>query len=496
MRKKIVLFNPIPSKISRRKGVLPLALLSIARTLDPEKYEVVIIDEEVEGYCEASFDNAFCIGISAMIGYQIQGALKFAQRIRKAYPTIPIVWGGWHPSILPEQTAADDNVDYVVRGQGEITFMELLEALQDGGGFEKIAGLTYKQNGEIKSNPDRPLRDPNEFAPLPYDLIDMGKYIHSSEFGARTVTYLSSTGCPFTCGFCAEQVVYGKRWLPLSADRVISDFKFLKRQYSIDSIIINDSNYFTNEQRVAEICERMIAEGLDIKLGNANGRADQLAKYREDTWQLMRDSGLKCILVGAETYDEGIMKIINKRATVNDTIDLSKVAKRFDIKIKYSFMVGLPIANRQKTLTKEFDEMIDFINYLYSINNTNHFLLFLYTPFPGTPLYHKSIELGYKPPASLEEWGDFTEGLNHASTPWTDEKLANKVYQVNFYFPFVSGSVYDIVHRYPALIRWAILPLERVIFNCMRMRMKYKIFAIPLEFYMIKLLFRTLKKRL
>jgi radical SAM superfamily enzyme YgiQ (UPF0313 family) len=496
MRKKVVLFNPVPSKISRRKGVLPLALLSIARTLDPQKYEIVIIDEAVEDYSEASFSNAFCVGISAMIGYQIHSALKFAKRVRKANPDIPIVWGGWHPSILPEQTAADDHVDYVVRGQGEFTFMELLEALQNGRGYEKIPGLTFKEDGEIKSNPNRRLIDPNEFQPLPYDLIDMEKYIHSSEFGARTVTYLSSIGCPFTCGFCAEQVVYGKRWLPLSADRVISDFKFLKRQYSIDSIIINDSNFFTNEQRVAEICERMIAGRLDIKLGNANGRADQLTRYKEDTWQLMRDSGLKCILVGAETYDEGIMKAINKRATVGDTINLSKVARRFDIKIKYSFMVGLPVANRAKSLTEEFHEMIDFINSLYRINNESHFLLFLYTPFPGTPLFRKSIELGYKAPASLEEWGGFIEGLNHASTPWADKSLAKKVYQVNFYFPFISNSVHDIIHRYPPLIKWAMLPFERAISICMRLRMKYKIFSIPLEFSMIQILLGILKKRI
>ncbi len=434
------LTESIPSEISRRKGVLPLSLLSIARQLDPEKYEIKIMDEATERISYEAVEGALCCGISAMIGYQINSALKFAKRIRKLYPDVPLVWGGWHPSILPEQTIRNECVDFVVRGQGEITFSELVNALATNKGFGDILGLTYKVNGEIKSNPDRPIVDPNEFAPLPYHLIDMKKFIHGSEFGTDS-PYLSSIGCPFSCGFCAEQVVYGKRWLPLSAGRVISDFKSLINQYKIDSIIINDSNFFVNEERVAEICDGMLKEGMGIKWGNANGRTDQLTKYKAKTWQLLSESGLQSILTGAETYDDGILKVINKGATVEDTTGVASIASKYAIKIKFSFMIGLPIADRKESMNQEFGRMIDFINSLYKVNSHNHFLLFLYTPFPGTPLYDKSIALGYKGPTSLEEWGAFLEGLNHSCTPWTDRHLAEKVYQANFYFPFLSDSV-------------------------------------------------------
>ncbi len=496
MRPKIVLFNPIPSTISRRKGVLPLALLSIARGLDEEKYEIVIIDEAVESFPEEVMQDALSVGISAMIGYQINSALKLAKRLRKLYPKVPLVWGGWHPSILPKETAASDYVDYVVRGQGEITFSELINALEGNKTLDSVLGLTYKVNGNVKSNPDRHLSDPNGFPPLPYHLINMEKYIHASEFGARTVTYLSSIGCPFSCGFCAEQVVYRKRWLPLSPERVISDFKYLKEQYKIDSIIINDSNFFTNEKRVVGICENMISEEVNIKWGNANGRADQLVRYERKTWQLMRDSGLKCILTGAETYDDGIMEIINKKATIEDTIQLAYIANDVGITIKFSFMIGLPIANRQVSVDDEFMNIIDFINNLYEINNRNHFLLFLYTPFPGTPLYRKSIELGYKSPDSLEAWGGFLEGLNHASTPWINMDLAEKIYQTSFYFPFISNAAYDIINQYPFVIRWMLLPFERMLYMVMKFRIKHKFFDLPVEFNMIKLIFKLLKRKI
>jgi len=324
----------------------------------------------------------------------------------------------------------------------------------------------------------------------------MKQYIHASEFGARTVTYLSSIGCPFSCGFCAEQVVYGKRWLPLSSGRVISDFKHLKEQYNVDSVIINDSNFFTNEKRVVEICQNMMSEELNLKWGNANGRTDQLVKYEKKTWQLMFNSGLQCILTGAETYDDGILEIINKKATVEDTIKLTHIANDFGVKVKFSFMIGLPIENRKVSMDDEFDNVIDFINQLYEISNENYFLLFLYTPFPGTPLYKKSMELGYKSPDSLEAWGGFLEGLNHASTPWTNKAIADKVYQVNFYFPFISNSVLDILNQYPRVVKWMLLPFERMLYMIMKFRIKHKFFDFPVEFNMIKLIFKLLKRKI
>ncbi len=495
IKSKIILLNPIASEISRRKGVLPLALLSITRKLDPEKYEIVIVDEAIDNFREEMAEGALCVGISAMIGYQINRALKFAKRIRKLHPDVPLVWGGWHPSILPQETVANEHVDYVVRGQGEITFAELADSLRENRGVDNILGLTYKQDGKVVSNPDRPLTDPNEFQALPYHLIDMEKYIHASEFGARTVTYLSSIGCPFSCGFCAEQVVYGKRWLPLSADRVISDFKSLKEQYNVDSIIINDSNYFTNQGRALEISQRMISENINLKWGNANGRTDQLVAYKKETWQMMRDSGLQCILTGAETYDDGILEIINKKATVKDTITLARIANEYGVKIKFSFMIGLPVRGREVSLEQEFVRVVDFINSLYKVNDKNHFLLFLYTPFPGTPLFRQSIELGYKSPESLEEWGEFLEGLNHASTPWTNSAFAEKVYQVNFYFPFISNSAYDILQQYPLPVRLLLLPFERLLYLIMKHRIKHKIFNLPVEYHAMKLILRLLKGR-
>ncbi len=175
---KIVLFNPQTSEISRQKGILPLALLAISGRLSDEGYDILILDEVLNTLSDEILDDAFVFGIGAMIGYQINSALKVAKRIRKFHPDLPIIWGGWHPSIQSEQTIKSRYVDFVIRGQGEHTFYELIKSLdKQETDLSHIKGLTYKINGKIHSNPDRPLVDPNSFPRLPYHLIDMEKYI-------------------------------------------------------------------------------------------------------------------------------------------------------------------------------------------------------------------------------------------------------------------------------------------------------------------------------
>jgi anaerobic magnesium-protoporphyrin IX monomethyl ester cyclase len=491
--KKIVLINPLTSEISRQKGVLPLALLSISTKLDQEDYEIVILDEALDSLSPEIFKNSICIGIGAMIGYQIGNALKIAKKIKAIYPETPLVWGGWHPSIEPTQTAENEYVDFVVRSQGEATFYELVKAIESGGDYEGILGLTFKKNGVVHHNSDRPLIDPNELEPLPYHLIDMHRYVHESELGKRTVTYLSSVGCPHRCGFCAEQLVHGRTWLPLSAERVVSDIQSLYDTFGIDSLFMSDSDFFINEKRTVEICKGLIDERIDIKWGNVNGRSDELVRYEDSTWELMEKSGLQSIATGAEASDEDALVLINKGATVADTIELAKIASNHNIIIKFSLMIGLPIVDDSYSMRKEFTDMIDFILSMYKISRNNEFLLFMYTPFPGTPLFTKSIELGFKSPATLDEWGEFITGLNTPSTPWTDMKIADRVYQVNFYFPFISSTAEKVARNSPIPLRWIALFGVKILGSLMRLRLKYKFFAFPFEYKSIRLAFKFKK---
>ena len=132
MTKKIILYFPSPLPYERNWHGVPLALLAISRFLAQENYTIKIYSHFQKNHLKKILSegkDSVCFGISAMTGFQIYDGLKVATAFKKKHPNIPIVWGGWHPSILPLQTIKDPNVDIVVKGQGDVTFTELVHAL-------------------------------------------------------------------------------------------------------------------------------------------------------------------------------------------------------------------------------------------------------------------------------------------------------------------------------------------------------------------------------
>ena len=211
LRKKVTLFFPTPFPYFRPWSGVPLSLLAISRVLDKEGYDIKIVSrffsDNPEKEVLKHVEESICLGISAMTGFQIYDGLKIAGMVKKKFPQKPIVWGGWHPSILPEQTAGDANVDIVVNGQGDKTFPELVHALRTSKNIKDISGLTFRSGRKIINTQPRSLEDINNLPPLPYHLIDVEKCILGTEYGKRTVSYISSYGCPHRCGFCVEQIV-------------------------------------------------------------------------------------------------------------------------------------------------------------------------------------------------------------------------------------------------------------------------------------------------
>jgi radical SAM superfamily enzyme YgiQ (UPF0313 family) len=148
-----------------------LALLAISRFLDQEGYSIKIYTRYLQKNYEAellkSGHDAICLGISAMTGHQIFDGLKLAKKFKKKYPKIPIIWGGWHPSILPHQTIKDPCVDIIVKGQGDITFTELVHALEKKQDLKHIPGLVYKNGNKVIETPDRGAVDLSQVQPYP-----------------------------------------------------------------------------------------------------------------------------------------------------------------------------------------------------------------------------------------------------------------------------------------------------------------------------------------
>lgn len=496
--KKIVLFSPKPASNAFFEGA-PISLLSISRLLDAEGgYDIKIISATSKyDYSQtilSMMDGAICFGISSMTGYQIQDGLDVAMAVKKKYPNVPIVWGGWHPSICPDQTIRNSNVDIVVRGQGERTFMEIVHKLENRSPLNNVAGTSYKHNGKIFHNLDRPFEDINNFPPLPYHLVNMEDYIRVSEYGSRTIDYISSIGCPHRCAFCSDRLINKGRWSGLSPKRVVDDLKLLVNKYGINTIFFQDSNFFVDEERVKKICQGIIKNNLQLRLGQLDARTSQLVRYHKNTWRLMKKSGVVSLLVGAESGSQQVLDFIHKDANVEDTIKTAAICKSYGIGIVLSLMLGLPYAKGKfdQSIKDEFKQTALMINKIKATGvDLNICGWFVYTPYPGTPLHKISIKRGWRSPKTLKGWAQF--GLTSKNTPWITKKYVDLLRQLNEYIFPCMGTTYIRAwenKQKTTIFRSFYISLALLTLNILKMtasfRWKHNFFSFPIENRLIK----------
>ena len=251
----IVLVNP---KSARWKHRLPMSILSLAAVLEG-CYPYEIVDGNFETDLEAKLirtvreTNAKYLGVTVMPGPQLLQAIPVTQKLRQLFPGLKIVWGGYFPSLHSTVVLESGSVDFVIRGQGELSFLELIDAIEREAPFDGIQGLSFLRNGAVVHNPKRPVTDPNVLPPMPYHRVDMKRYIGKTYLGARTMTYHSSFGCPFLCGFCAVAAIYKSRWAGKKAPAVVEDVLWFKREHGVNAVEFVDNNFFVAEKRTLEI---------------------------------------------------------------------------------------------------------------------------------------------------------------------------------------------------------------------------------------------------
>lgn len=493
-KKDVVLFLPRKNAVNTgTEQMPPLQLLALARVLISSEYNVKIIDATIENdYIDKIIQNcegALCLGISCIIGYQIYDGVNIAKIVRKRFPDLPIVFGGWFPSVEPALFLKEGVANVVVRGQGEKTFYELVESIRNHSSLETIMGISYKKNGVIVSNPDRHTEDINSFPPMPYHLIDIDRYISSDpyvidtvasnrrrfekDFKFRVLHYFSSIGCPDNCKFCCSPGVTKRKWSALDPIRMANEIEGLIEQHRFNFLIFLDSNFVLSEKRVKVFCEEILRRHIRLRW-NAFGEARPLSRYSKETLDLMKLSGCCEVFIGAESSCDKTLYLMDKHITheeVRESIDLLITR---NITPRVAFIVGFPDESKEsidETIKTYYDLRMKYPSIDLRIN--------VFYPLPGSGFYSRALQLGFKGPKTLEEWSGITRDNVKKTMPIPDCLTTSQLQKVTYYRDIFFKWGFDIIWERPNLNY-----IQRSLQRIALFRLKTKILALPIEFWL------------
>ena len=406
----VLLLYPHHGSTRPDQNILPLGLLYVAASVIAEGHRVTVIDQRTESGWHDKIRSALkeprtlAVGISSMTGPQIAHGLEMAGAVRELAPELPIVWGGVHPSFLPEQTVRSTLVDIVVMREGEACFPALVNALEKGKDWRMLPGLCYLDNDTPVTNPLPPLTDLEKIPPLPYDLLDLDKYHVSPMRSSRpSLPLVTSRGCLFRCDYCYNLQFNERKWRSLPPERVMREIRRLMEDYHAEGIFLLDDNFFQDRARVKEIMALLVEDRVGVKIYNANCRVDLLSKMALDEIRMMRKAGIEQLFIGMESGSPRVLERIHKDIKVEQVFEVNRKLKDAGIIPVYSFMVGLPDETRH-----DVELTLDLMMRLKETNpQAKLYKMSLYIPFPGTSLFEQCVKIGNVFPDQLEDWTDY-----------------------------------------------------------------------------------------
>lgn len=483
----ILFFNPRATRPKNRR--YPLSILAIAAMIEG-KEDYAIVDGNSDDNPQSSIEQIMLerpvrmLAVTVMPGPQMKACLPVCRWFKQAYPSVPIVWGGYFPSIYPDTALNANYVDFVVRGQGEETFVELLAALGGDRKFVGIRGLSFKDDfGLHVHNPERPMRSPGDFPVMPYHRLDPAKYLLPSFLGSRTAVHQASIGCPYQCNFCGVVGFSGSREKmeqPAHTARVLG---ILKRDYGANAVQFYDNNFFMREDQARELADRLTPLGMNWW---CEARVDAVLRYSDGTLRKIRNSGCVMIFFGVESGSNRKLQEMKKQITAEQSLELAARMRQVGIVPEFSLIFGDP-----RDSETDFNDTVAFARKVKTINPDVEIIVQTYVPVPQRhgEMYGKLDNFEF--PTSPDEWATdrwFRFAMRKdPELSWLSPELRRKIYG----FETVMNA------RWPTIQDWRLPSWGRVMLKSLGIwRYAFGAFDNPIELRWAQKMVRLKQPRL
>ncbi|MCG2711996.1 MAG: B12-binding domain-containing radical SAM protein [Candidatus Omnitrophica bacterium] len=361
----------------------PLGISYIAAYVKRNGFQVEILDNNALNLDGNQFEEFFKKKDPLIVGFAmylttVNCVLDFASIIKKIKPDIKIIVGGALATNLYKDILKSALIDVAVKGEGERTMSELINAIKNGNDLSQVKGIAYKENDRIRETAERELVENIDEMPFPaYELLQMDKYHLSAPCSftknKNIGAIITSRGCPYSCSFCSN--IFGKKIRYRSEKNVIAEIKYLKKTYNVKDFLFCDDTFTHDEDKAIRICELIVKNKLDI-LWSCFSRAD---RGSEKLYKALYQAGCRSIFFGAESGSQKILDNLNKGITLNDIKKSVALCKKHKLSSFCSFILGSPEDD-----INTIEETIDFAKKL----DPDYALFGLFHPAPGSKIFN------------------------------------------------------------------------------------------------------------
>jgi radical SAM superfamily enzyme YgiQ (UPF0313 family) len=460
----VLLLNPRMSRPGKAR--LPLSLLHLAAVLEGRRPWRII-----DGNVEPDFVNAALaelrsrpyalVGVTVMPGPQVAPAIEVSRAIRAAFPGVPIVWGGYFPTLYPDSAVNAPYVDFLVRGQGEQALLDLLRGLDagadahavtartaattnggaapeppSGSSIAGVRGLTWKRDGRPVHNPSGPVLPPDALPRLPYEKLgDVQPFLRPSFMGRRTGVHQLAVGCRYKCEFCGVVSMWNGKTKLDTPERLMAVGLELRDRWGADALQFYDHNFFDREATSVPVLE--VLEKLQMPWW-CYARADTLAGFDASTWEKIRKSRLKMTYIGAEAASDDVLSRMRKGTRAEQTLEVAARSREYGVVPELSFVLGGP-----EDAEGEVEKTLAFIHRIKRINPSAEIILYIYSPTPqrerapsgqrpdpnALPVMSTYGPSGPALPQTPEEWTEpqWVSWVCHQDAPWLTPRVRRRI---------------------------------------------------------------------